>query len=129
MWWDALKSGISSMQSANRNGIVDAVIMSTSLMVFVYEAVGPALVHEAPQRRNWCRAMMLMVGRAVVSSAPASSGNSVDAQYSRSTSSCGTYAGERGTFIPIVIHHCRSCRRGPRVSRCIGCAGFRLTLL
>lgn len=60
-----------------------AAIMSTILMVFVYEAMGAALAHEAPQRRSWSRTMMLMVGRAVVSSAPASIGNSFDAQYSR----------------------------------------------
>lgn len=46
VWRAASNSGISSMQSANGKGIVDAVVMSTSLMVFFNEATDPTFAHE-----------------------------------------------------------------------------------
>lgn len=116
VWRAASNSGISSMQSANGMGIVDAVVTSTSLMVFFFEATDPTFAHEAPLMHDWSQAMMIMVGRAGVFSALASS----PVRYTLKTRGrllLRALARGRGTYWPhcasLCDTHCHSCRQGP----------------
>lgn len=117
----ALRCGISSC-SLQVERTVGAVVMGTIVVVFFQERRTLLRLARLLQRRNRSQAMMLLVGRAGVFSALASSCRSVYGQYSWSTSSHGNLRGGGAHAAPLcepfVTHHCQfRSRWGLRVSR------------